>query len=107
MIERLLGQECKAPGRRSVSDGVAGKDPGAQTDFLPDRERVAAEEEMRLQLKQEYTLRQQVRCESAWSIRISNLRGHGRRCGCSWNRSTRCGSRCAAHLISLSTIIPI
>jgi hypothetical protein len=39
---------------------AAGKDPGVRTDFLPDARRAAAEEELRAQLKKEYTLRQQV-----------------------------------------------
>ena len=35
-----------------------------RTDFLPDARRAAAEEELRAQLKKEYTLRQQV----AWPV---------------------------------------
>lgn len=39
----------------------AGKDPGVQTDFLPDKDREVEEEELREKLKLEWSLRQRVR----------------------------------------------
>ena len=61
------------------SNGIArpakaiGKNPHVVTDFLPDREREAAEEKLRQQLRMEYQLRQQV---------LTVLHGHaiGGRC---------------------------
>ena len=47
-------QQAAAPRR-------LGKDPTAQTDFLPDHEREAQEIAVREQLKKEYELRQKVR----------------------------------------------
>lgn len=44
---------------QAVKVGI-GKNPHVPTDFLPDREREAAEQNLRQQLRTEYQLRQQV-----------------------------------------------
>ena len=58
------GQPGEAAGAAAAASATAarklGKDPSANTDFLPDREREAAEAAVRAQLKKEYELRQKV-----------------------------------------------
>lgn len=44
---------------KQMKSGI-GKNPAVDTNFLPDREREAAEERLRQQLRKEYELRQQV-----------------------------------------------
>lgn len=46
----------------AVQKAGIGKNPHAPTNFLPDRQREAAEANLRQQLRIEYQLRQQVRC---------------------------------------------
>ncbi len=70
-----------------------GKDPTAQTDFLPDHEREAQEIAVREQLKKEYELRQKVRnagkpylllqstlCQSCGSQRADHMSGSDFHC---------------------------
>lgn len=55
------GQPGEAAGAAAATTArKLGKDPSAKTDFLPDREREAAEAAVRAQLKKEYELRQKV-----------------------------------------------
>lgn len=61
-INRLQDGAALATKRTPASHQTAGigKDPSTQTGFLPDKARELQEEQMREQLKQEYSLRQQV-----------------------------------------------
>ena len=81
-------QQAAAPRR-------LGKDPTAQTDFLPDHEREAQEIAVREQLKKEYELRQKVRnacktmllslsalCQSCGSQRAEQRSGSDFHCWC-------------------------
>ena len=56
-LAAVVANGSSAPARKA---GI-GKNPHVVTDFLPDREREAAEEKLRQQLRTEYELRQQVR----------------------------------------------
>jgi hypothetical protein len=84
------GQPGEAAGAAAAAATAArklGKDPSAKTDFLPDREREAAEAAVRAQLKKEYELRQKVGprslpLASLQSIRLSigTCAGHQQCC---------------------------
>eukprot|EP00887_Chlorella_sp_A99_P001552 scaffold8.g1552.t1 len=56
-----------------------GKDPSVHTDFLPDKDRERAEEELREKLKQEYTLRQAAIKAEPLEITYSYYNGTGHR----------------------------
>ncbi|KAK9807062.1 hypothetical protein WJX72_012353 [[Myrmecia] bisecta] len=64
---------------RPVKFAKLGKNPGVHTDFLPDKDREAAEEKLREQLRKEFLLRQQAVKSEPLSITYSYWDGSGHR----------------------------